>query len=238
MKILVIIPTYNERENIEKLIPAVLEQDSRLDVLIVDDNSPDGTADIVRSMTLPDGRVHLIEREGKLGLGSAYISGFRFALEKGYDIVFEMDADFSHHPRYIRRFLRAAKRNDLVIGSRYVRGVNVINWPLMRLILSTGASLYTRFITGMPIRDPTSGFKCVRRIVLEKLDLDRIDSDGYSFQIEVNYKAWKLGFRIREIPIIFVDRNRGSSKMNKRIVFEAIYMVWWLRLQSILGILR
>jgi dolichol-phosphate mannosyltransferase len=237
MRILVIIPTYNERENIEKLIPAVLEQGGTIEVLVVDDNSPDGTAEIVKRMGALNGRVHLVERSGKLGLGSAYINGFRFALENGYDIVFEMDADFSHHPRYIRRFLKAAGKNDLVIGSRYVKGVNVINWPLTRLVLSTGASLYTRFITGMPVRDPTSGYKCMRRTVLERLDLDKIDSDGYSFQIEVNYKAWKLGLRIREIPIIFVDRNRGSSKMNKRIVFEAIYMVWWLRIQSILGIL-
>jgi dolichol-phosphate mannosyltransferase len=237
MRILVIIPTYNERENIEKLIPAVLAQGKSIEVLVVDDNSPDGTGGIVKGIRAVEPRVHLIERQGKLGLGSAYIAGFRFALENGYDIVFEMDADFSHHPRYIKRFLRAARKNDLIIGSRYVKGVNVINWPLMRLVLSTGASVYTRLITGMPLRDPTSGYKCIGRAVLEKLDLDKIDSDGYSFQIEVNYKAWRMGFKVVEIPIIFVDRNRGSSKMNKKIVFEAIYMVWWLRIQAILGLL-
>jgi dolichol-phosphate mannosyltransferase len=237
MRILVIIPTYNERENIEKLIPAVLAQGKSIEVLVVDDNSPDGTGGIVKGIRAVEPRVHLIERQGKLGLGSAYIAGFRFALENGYDIVFEMDADFSHHPRYIKRFLRAARKNDLIIGSRYVKGVNVINWPLMRLVLSTGASVYTRLITGMPLRDPTSGYKCIGRAVLEKLDLDKIDSDGYSFQIEVNYKAWRMGFKVVEIPIIFVDRNRGSSKMNKKIVLEAIYMVWWLRIQAILGLL-
>jgi dolichol-phosphate mannosyltransferase len=237
MKILIIIPTYNERENISKLINKILEQDKRIDILIVDDSSPDGTADLVESLKEGNNRIHLIQRLGKLGLGSAYICGFRYALENGYDIIFEMDADFSHHPKYIRRFLKAIESSDLVIGSRYLNGVNVINWPLVRLILSTGASAYTRIITGMPIHDPTSGFKCFRRKVLETLDLDRIMSDGYSFQIEVNYKAWKQGHNVREIPIIFIDRNRGASKMNKKIILEAIYMVWWLRIQSVLGIL-
>ncbi len=237
MKILVIIPTYNERENVEKLITMILDQHRKIDVLIVDDSSPDGTSDIVGQMMESSTRVHLISRPGKMGLGSAYIAGFRFAIQNGYDIIFEMDADFSHHPRYLRRFLRAIKKNDLVIGSRYINGVNVINWPLVRLILSTGASVYTRLITSMPVRDPTSGFKCFRRKVIEELDLDRIYSDGYSFQIEVNYKAWRKGFRVAEIPIVFVDRNLGSSKMNLRIVFEAIYMVWWLRIQSAVGLL-
>ncbi|MFQ6105176.1 MAG: polyprenol monophosphomannose synthase [Candidatus Glassbacteria bacterium] len=237
MKTLVVIPTYNERENIGKLISLILNQDEKIDVLVVDDNSPDGTSQLISDLKERNKRIHLIQRERKLGLGSAYISGFKFALERGYDIIFEMDADFSHHPRYIRRFMKAIETNDLVIGSRYLNGVNVINWPLIRLILSTGASVYTRFITGMPIKDPTSGFKCFRRKVLETLDLDNIDSDGYSFQIEVNYKAWKRGLKVREIPIIFVDRNRGASKMNRKIIFEAIYMVWWLRIQSVLGIL-
>jgi dolichol-phosphate mannosyltransferase len=237
VKFLVIIPTYNERENVEKLITMVLDQHRKIDILIVDDSSPDGTSDIVERLMETNPRIHLISRPEKMGLGSAYIAGFRFAIENGYDIVFEMDADFSHHPRYLRRFLRAIRKNDLVVGSRYIDGVNVINWPLVRLILSTGASVYTRLITGMPIRDPTSGFKCFRRSVIESLDLDRIYSDGYSFQIEVNYKAWKKGFRLAEIPIVFVDRNLGSSKMNLRIVFEAIYMVWWLRIQSAVGLL-
>jgi len=237
MKILVIIPTYNEHENVGKLIGIVLKQDERIEVLVVDDNSPDGTALLVSGLMEQNDRIHLIKRSGKLGLGSAYICGFKYALERDYDIVFEMDADFSHHPKYIRRFLKAAETNDLVIGSRYLSGVNVINWPLIRLILSTGASLYTRLITGLPIKDPTSGFKCFRREVLEALNLDRIDSDGYSFQIEVSYKAWKKGLKITEIPIIFIDRDQGASKMNKRIILEAIFIVWWLRIQSVLGIL-
>jgi len=237
MKILVIIPTYNEQENIEKLIRIVLKQDEMIEILVVDDNSPDGTALLVSNLMEKNDRIHLIKRSGKLGLGSAYICGFKYALEHDYDIIFEMDADFSHHPKYIRRFLKTVESSDLVIGSRYINGVNVINWPLMRLILSTGASLYTRLITGLPLKDPTSGFKCFRREVLETLNLDKIDSDGYSFQIEVNYKAWKKGLKVTEIPIIFIDRDRGASKMSKRIILEAILMVWWLRIQSILGIL-
>jgi len=237
MKILIIIPTYNECENIRTLIDTVLEQDERIEILVVDDNSPDGTARIVSELQEKNDRIHLIKRSGKLGLGSAYIKGFKYALGEGYDIIFEMDADFSHDPKYLPDFLQAIGSSDIVIGSRYLNGVNVINWPLMRLVLSTGASFYTRTITGMPIKDPTSGFKCFRREVLENLNLDRIDSDGYSFQIEVSYKAWKRGHKLTEIPIIFIDRNRGASKMNKRIILEAIFMVWWLRIQSVLGIL-
>jgi len=237
MKILIIIPTYNECENIRTLIDTVLEQDERIEILVVDDNSPDGTARIVGELQEKNDRIHLIKRSGKLGLGSAYITGFKYALGEGYDVIFEMDADFSHDPKYLPDFLQAIGSSDIVIGSRYLNGVNVINWPLMRLVLSTGASFYTRTITGMPIKDPTSGFKCFRREVLENLNLDRIDSDGYSFQIEVSYKAWKRGHKLTEIPIIFIDRNRGASKMNKRIILEAIFMVWWLRIQSVLGIL-
>ncbi len=237
MKILIIIPTYNECENIRTLIDTVLEQDERIEILVVDDNSPDGTARIVSELQEKNDRIHLIKRSGKLGLGSAYITGFKYALGEGYDVIFEMDADFSHDPKYLPDFLQAIGSSDIVIGSRYLNGVNVINWPLMRLVLSTGASFYTRTITGMPIKDPTSGFKCFRREVLENLNLDRIDSDGYSFQIEVSYKAWKRGHKLTEIPIIFIDRNRGASKMNKRIILEAIFMVWWLRIQSVLGIL-
>jgi len=234
-KILVVIPTYNERENVAKLLEPVLGADSRIEVLIVDDNSPDGTGELADRIASSNPRVHVLHRESKLGLGSAYRDGFRYALEHGYELIFEMDADFSHDPGYLPDFLEAVKDNDMVIGSRYVSGVNVVNWPMRRLLLSYGASFYTRVITGMPIRDPTGGFKCFRRRVLESLDLDRIASDGYSFQIEVNFKVWHKKFRIKEIPIIFVDRHSGTSKMSKRIVFEAVWMVWWLKIQSILG---
>lgn len=234
-KVLVIIPTYNERNNVEQLLEAVLGVDERIEVLIVDDNSPDGTGELADKIAASKPRVHVMHRKGKLGLGSAYRDGFRYALERDYELVFEMDADFSHDPRYLPDFLEAIKDNDLVLGSRYVRGVNVVNWPMRRLMLSYGASYYTRAITGMPIKDPTGGFKCFRRRVLESLDLSRIQSDGYSFQIEVSFKVWRKKFRIKEIPIVFVDRHSGTSKMNRRIVFEAVWMVWWLKIQSILG---
>ncbi|MFH1068603.1 MAG: polyprenol monophosphomannose synthase [Candidatus Glassbacteria bacterium] len=236
-KALVVIPTYNELENIEKLVGQVLAGSDRLEVLIVDDNSPDGTGQVADRMALADPRVHALHRQGKLGLGSAYRFGFRWALEQGYALVFEMDADFSHDPKYLPDFLAAVEEADLVIGSRYVSGVNVVNWPMSRLLLSYGASLYTRLITGMPVRDPTAGFKCFRREVLEALDLDRVQSDGYSFQIEVNFKVWRKKFRIREIPIVFIDRHSGTSKMDRRIVLEAIWMVWWLKLQALLGLI-
>ncbi|MBN2289240.1 MAG: polyprenol monophosphomannose synthase [Candidatus Glassbacteria bacterium] len=236
-KTLVIIPTYNERENIGKLLEPVLGTAPGVEVLIVDDNSPDGTGELADRIASADPRVHVLHRKGKLGLGSAYLDGFRYALERGYELVFEMDADFSHHPRYLPDFLEAVKDSDLVIGSRYVSGVNVVNWPMRRLLLSYGASFYTRAITGMPIKDPTGGFKCFRRRVLEALDLGRIQSDGYSFQIEVNFKVWRKKFRIKEIPIVFVDRHSGTSKMNRRIVFEAVWMVWWLKLQSLIGLI-
>jgi dolichol-phosphate mannosyltransferase len=234
-KALVIIPTYNECENVGQIIRRVLEQSPIIDVLIVDDNSPDGTGKLVDKLTAADERINVIHRAGKLGLGTAYVAGFKYAIEKKYDYVFEMDADLSHDPEEIPNFLKAILENDLVIGSRYIQGVNVINWPLSRLLLSKGASLYTRIITGMHIQDPTGGFKCFRREVLESLDLDRIKSGGYSFQIEVNFKVWKSGFRILEIPIVFTDRMEGSSKMSRQIVREAVLMVWKLKARSLLG---
>jgi dolichol-phosphate mannosyltransferase len=235
MKALVIIPTYNERENIEAIVPAVLGKDPSLHVLIVDDNSPDGTGRIADSMSQADQRVSVIHRPGKMGLGTAYISGFQFALEKKYDLVFEMDCDFSHDPKYIPDFLRAAKEADLVLGSRYISGVNVVNWPISRLLLSYYANVYSRIVTGLPVRDATGGFKCFRRQVLEAIDLDRVKSNGYSFQIEMSFRAWKKGFKIKEIPIVFEDRKVGQSKMSKSIVREAIWMVWRLRIWSLLG---
>ncbi len=231
---LVVIPTYNEKSNLQGIVHEVLETKEIIDVLIIDDNSPDNTGRLADEMAEDNYRIKVLHRKAKQGLGSAYIEGFRFALKEGYDYIFEMDADFSHNPAYIKDFLEAIKENHLVIGSRYITGVNVVNWPMLRLIISYCAGIYTRLITGLPVRDPTSGFKCFKREVLESIDLDRIYSDGYSFQIEMNYWCWRKGFRIKEIPIIFIDRNSGSSKMSRRIIIEAIFMVWWLRIQSIL----
>ena len=229
----VIIPTYNEKENAEKIIHAVLGIDDGIDILIVDDNSPDGTGEIVDSIIETNNRVHVIHREGKLGLGSAYIAGFKWALENPDALyVFEMDADFSHDPAAILEFLEAIQENDLVLGSRYLHGINVVNWPLRRLILSYGANVYTRIVTGLPLKDSTGGFKCFRREVLQQLPLDTIRSDGYSFQIEVNFLCWKKKFRVKEIPIIFVDRRVGISKMSRKIIWEAAFMVWRLRFTS------
>lgn len=236
MKSIIVIPTYNEADNIEKLIDKILFQGLRnLDILVVDDNSPDGTADIVKKISELENNIYLLERPKKAGLGTAYVAGFQYAIEKKYDFIFEMDADFSHDPDEIPNFFEAIKTCDLVIGSRYKTGVNVINWPLTRLVLSVGANKYTQIITGMPVKDGTGGFKCFRREVLEAIDLEKIGSDGYSFQIEMNFKAWKKGFKICEIPIIFTDREVGSSKMSKRIIREAIWMVWKLKLMSIFG---
>jgi dolichol-phosphate mannosyltransferase len=234
---LVIIPTYNEADNIGSIVPTVLEQvvPVELHVLVVDDSSPDGTADLVRQMAASDSRVHLLSRPGKLGLGTAYVAGFRYALAEGYDFVFEMDADFSHDPRSIPGFLQAIEGHHVVLGSRYLTGVTVVNWPLQRLILSYGANLYTRVITGLPFMDATGGFKCFRREALAALDLDRITTNGYAFQIEVTFLLWRKGFRIREIPIIFEDRRVGVSKMNRRIVWEAMWKVWRLRLGALPG---
>jgi dolichol-phosphate mannosyltransferase len=233
---LVIVPTYNERFNIARIIPAVLAQDSSLEVLVVDDGSPDGTGAIVDAIAATNPRVHIIHREGKLGLGTAYIAGFGWALERKYDLVFEMDADFSHNPERLPEFLEAIKEADVVLGSRYQDGhVNVVNWPMSRLFLSYGANVYARFVTGLPIFDATGGFKCFRRNVLESIDLNAVKSNGYAFQIEMSYRVWKRGFRLFEIPIIFVDRTEGVSKMSKKIVREAVWMVWRLRWWSLTG---
>jgi dolichol-phosphate mannosyltransferase len=236
-KTLVIIPTYNEMDNIPKLLPIVLSKDDSINILIVDDNSKDGTAQYVIEQQKSNTRLHLLQREKKLGLGTAYIAGFRYALANGYDFIFEMDADFSHNPEEIPNFLKAIKEYDLVLGSRYIDGVRVLNWPMRRLLLSFFASVYTRIITGMPVRDATGGFKCFRKKVLEGIDLDKVQSNGYSFQIEMTFKAYKKGFKIKEIPIVFMDRVKGTSKMSKKIVYEAVFMVWKLRLRSIFGIL-
>ncbi len=233
---LVIVPTYNERFNIARLIPAVLAQDPSLEILVVDDGSPDGTGAIVDAIAATNPRVNVIHRAGKLGLGTAYIAGFRWALERKYDLVFEMDADFSHNPERLPEFLEAIKEADVVLGSRYQDGhVNVVNWPMSRLFLSYGANVYARFVTGLPIFDTTGGFKCFRRNVLESIDLNSVKSNGYAFQIEMSFRAWKRGFRLFEIPIIFVDRTEGVSKMSKKIVREAVWMVWRLRWWSLTG---
>ena len=233
---LVIVPTYNERENIGRLVDAVLRQDGRLEVLVVDDGSPDGTGQIVAEIEAADSRVHLLEREKKMGLGTAYIAGFRWALERDYQYVLEMDADFSHDPSHLPQFLRAIEDADLVLGSRYQQGrVTVVNWPIGRLLLSYAANLYARAVTGLPVWDATGGFKCFRRSVLEAIDFGHVRSNGYAFQIEMSFRAWKRDFRIAEIPIVFVDRTEGTSKMSKSIVREAIWMVWRLRWWAIRG---
>ena len=236
---LVIVPTYNERENVARLIDTVLAQDRRLQVLVVDDGSPDGTGDIVDGLRQLNTRVHLIQRDRKLGLGTAYIAGFKWALERGFDYVFEMDADFSHDPAHLPEFLRAIQDADLVLGSRYRDGkVTVVNWPIGRLLLSYFANVYARAVTGLPLWDATGGFKCFRRAVLQAIDLDSVRSNGYAFQIEMSMRAWKHGFRIEEIPIVFVDRTEGQSKMSRAIVREAIWMVWRLRFAAMRGRLR
>jgi dolichol-phosphate mannosyltransferase len=232
---LIIFPTYNERDNIEKIVHAVLPLDPRINVLIVDDNSPDGTGDLADKLARDMQTVHVLHREKKAGLGKAYIAGFKWAIEQKYDFIFEMDADFSHGPEYLKDFLREIQSNDLVIGSRYISGVNVINWPMARLLLSYYANVYTRVITGLPLRDATGGFKCFRREVLEAINLDQVRSTGYAFQIEMSMRAWKKGFRVKEIPIVFVDRVAGTSKMSRKIMREAIWMVWALRLKAIFG---
>lgn len=238
MRAIIIIPTYNEIHNIKKLIPELLERYPEADILIVDDNSPDGTAEYVKNLGENDKRIKLIWREKKLGLGTAYVAGFKYMLANGYDVAVQMDADFSHDPKEIKNFCNVSEDYDLVIGSRYIDGVRVINWPIRRLLLSYSANLYTRIITGMPVKDGTGGFKCFRRKVLESINLDAIHSNGYSFQIEMNYKAWKKGYKLKEIPITFTDRVHGTSKMSKKIVREAIVMVWKLRLKSIFGTLE
>jgi len=234
MKVLLIIPTYNEIDNISRILPAALNQDPALEILVMDDNSPDGTAAAVEKLMETEPRIHLIERPGKLGLGSAYVTGFRYALERDIDYIMEMDADFSHNPEDIPRLIAEAQKRDLVIGSRYCNGVNIVNWPFKRLLISYFASKYVRVITGMPVKDPTGGFKCFHRRVLESIDLDKILSDGYGFQIEMNFRTWVKGFRIKEIPIVFTERINGVSKMSRHIVWEAAWMVWRLQLMKLL----
>jgi len=234
---LVIIPTYNERENITRIIGAILEQDDRLEILVVDDGSPDGTGEIVDNIMQHETRLHIIKRPRKMGLGTAYIAGFSYALQNCYDFVFEMDADFSHDPAHLPQFLSAIENADLVLGSRYRNGkVTVVNWPINRLLLSYFANVYARVVTGLPLWDATGGFKCFRRKVLEAIDLTHVRSNGYAFQIEMSFRAWRKHFKIVEIPIVFVDRTEGQSKMSKSIVREAIWMVWRLRFWALRGI--
>jgi dolichol-phosphate mannosyltransferase len=234
LKAIVIIPTYNERDNIVRLAGEVLGQHPDLHILFVDDNSPDGTGVLADDLAASNERIRVIHRPGKLGLGSAYRTGFRAALTMGADYLIEMDADFSHDPAILPLFLKTIQGCDLVIGSRYLNGVSVVNWPLRRLMLSYFASVYTRLITGLELKDCTSGFKCFRRSAIEAINLDKVTSDGYSFQIEMNYRCKEKGFSIVEVPIIFIDRHAGSSKMSRRIVREAVFMVWKLKLGTLL----
>ncbi|HPS64271.1 MAG TPA: polyprenol monophosphomannose synthase [Ignavibacteria bacterium] len=235
--ILVIIPTYNESENIKNIIQEVLkhsDNENRYNVLVVDDNSPDGTAKIVKEMQTEN--IYLIERPAKAGLGTAYVTGFKFAIEKGFDYVFEMDADFSHDPKYLPEFIKKLDAGyDLVVGSRYINGISVVNWPLSRLFLSYFANIYTRIITGLKVKDTTAGFACYRVKKLSEINLEKIKSNGYSFQIEMKFIFYKKGFKITEIPIMFIDRRAGKSKMSKSVVYESIFMVWKLKFRSILG---
>lgn len=236
---MVIIPTYNEKENIENIIRAVTALEHGFDILIIDDGSPDGTASIVKRLMNGDlaGRVNLVERQGKLGLGTAYIAGFKWALEHGYEYIFEMDADFSHDPNDVPRLYKACAEDgaDVAIGSRYVTGVNVVNWPMGRVMMSYYASKYVRCVTGLPVHDTTAGFKCYRRRVLESIDLDAIRFKGYAFQIEMKFTAYKLGFKIMEVPVIFVNRQFGTSKMSGGIFGEALFGVMRLRWAAICG---
>jgi dolichol-phosphate mannosyltransferase len=232
---LVVFPTYNEKENIEKIVSAVLTKSDIIHALIVDDNSPDGTGQIADRLASENSRIHVLHRSVKAGLGTAYITGFKWAIEKGFDYIFEMDADFSHSPDFLPNFLEAIKDYDLVLGSRYISGVNVVNWPMSRLLLSYYANVYSRLVTGLPVRDATGGFKCFRREVLESIALDKVKSNGYTFQIEMTMRAFIRQFRIKEIPIVFYDRQMGTSKMSKKIVREATWMVWWLRWMAMRG---
>lgn len=235
MKALVIIPTYNESDNILKTIELVFQFAPKVDVLVVDDNSPDKTGDLVKKLMKTKKRVSLLAREKKEGLGTAYVAGFKWALKRDYDRILEMDADLSHDPAEIPNFLEASKDADVVVGSRYLNGANVVHWPIRRLLLSYGANIYARIITGIPLNDTTSGFKCFNRKVLEAVDLDAVHSGGYSFQLEMNFRAWCKGFKVVEIPIIFVDRTLGRSKMNFSIMVEAAKVVWQLKYQHLTG---
>ena len=233
---LVIIPTYNEARNLPRIVPAILEQDPRIELLVVDDGSPDGTGKLADDMARAEPRMHVLHREGKLGLGTAYVAGFRWAIEHKVDYVFEMDADFSHDPKHLVKFLEVIRDADLIVGSRYLDGrVTVLNWPMARLLLSYFANLYARWITGLHLWDSTGGFKCYRRAVLEAVDLGHVRSNGYSFQIEMSFRAMKKGFRLKEIPILFTDRAEGTSKMSRGIIWEAVWMVWRLRWWSLTG---
>ncbi len=235
---LVIIPTYNEAHNISRLLDDIMNLNMDIHVLIIEDQSPDGTADLVRKkMREYPGLIEMIEREGKLGLGTAYVRGFRYALEHDYEQICEMDADFSHNPQDLPKLIEKVKSGelDLAIGSRYAKGISIVNWPLSRLILSYCANLYARFVTGIPVKDTTAGFKCIHRKVLETINLDRIRSNGYAFQIEIHFRAWKAGFKLGEVSIIFREREEGVSKMSKAIVREAIWRVWSLKFRSLIG---
>ena len=236
MKILIVSPTYNEKENILELLNKIWSVNNDYEVLIIDDNSPDGTAEIVKGIMKNNPNLHLIHREGKLGLGTAYCTGFKWALDNNYDKIVQMDADLSHNPEDIPRLIEESKESDVIIGSRYVNGVNVVNWPMRRLLLSYFANLYAKIVIGLPIIDTTGGFKCFNANVLKSINLSLIKSEGYSFQIEMNTKAYRNGFKLKEIPIIFVDRTVGKSKMTKKIIYEAIWIVLKLRLNKIFGI--
>ena len=231
-KQLVIIPTYDEKDNVGPISQAVHQHCPDADILFVDDNSPDGTGQIIDNLCKQDSFIHVLHREEKNGLGRAYIAGFKWAIERKYDLIFEMDADFSHDPAELPNFIKAAEHSDLILGSRYVNGVRITNWPLSRLLLSKSAATYVRLITGMPISDPTGGFKCFRRAVLESIPLDDIIANGYSFQVEMTHRAWMRGFRIGEVPITFVDRRTGYSKMSSDIFKEALWLVWKLALRN------
>ena len=235
MKTLIISPTYNERKNVGELIRRLLSIDSNYHILIVDDNSPDGTGDYIETLKKEEPNLNLLRRPGKAGLGKAYCAGFQWALKHDYDAIIQMDADMSHDPDDVPKLIHGLRDADLVIGSRYIQGVSVVNWPIRRLMLSYGANLYSRIVTGLPIRDATGGFKCWRREVLAALDLGKIKSQGYSFQIEMTFRAWRKGFRVKEVSIIFIDRTVGESKMSKLIMLEAILMVWRLRLWRFFG---
>ncbi|MDP2497744.1 MAG: polyprenol monophosphomannose synthase [Candidatus Palauibacterales bacterium] len=238
MRFLVIVPTYNERDNLPEILPAILAQDDRIDVLVVDDASPDGTGEIADRLARDDDRVHVLHRTGKRGLGPAYIDGFQWGLDRDYDYFLEMDADFSHDPEHLPDFLDAASEGRIVVGSRYTQGrVTVVNWPIRRLLLSYFGTVYARIATGLPVTDSTSGFKCFPRAALQDIDLGAVESNGYAFQIEMSFRAWKAGYEIHELPIVFVERESGESKMSKAIVFEAIWKVWKLRLMDMLGVL-
>lgn len=233
MKSIIVIPTYNEKENIERLIEEIRKLNRDFDVLIIDDNSPDSTGRIADDLAKRHSEVSVIHRPGKLGLGTAYITGFKYALENNYELVFTMDADFSHQPKYLIDLLEKTKECDLVIGSRYIGDGRIKNWPLHRLILSRGANIYVRMVTGLPVSDSTGGFNCYRKKVLKRINLDKVISDGYAFQIEMKYRLWKKGFSIKEVPITFIDRTRGASKISKKIIFQAFLLVWKLRLSLI-----